>query len=262
MKSDFRVGAKKGRRLHIAIIMDGNGRWASARGLPRAAGHRAGAEAIRRIVDAAPQLGIGTLTVYAFSKNNWDRPVAEVAALMRLFEDFFHTEKEWWRGRAVRVSVIGRRNRLPSSLLAEIEAAEFLTHDGQGLHLRVAVDYSGQEAILEAAQRLGSPSQATHEEFSRLLAQVVHATAEDQEVDLLIRTGNEQRLSDFLLWEVAYAELFFSPCYWPDFGPEDLRQAIQEFRRRERRFGRLGPDDARGPAVSEEIPVLAGASKG
>jgi undecaprenyl diphosphate synthase len=256
MKSDFEDEAKKAARLHTAIIMDGNGRWAAARGLPRAAGHHAGAEAIRRIVAAAPPLGIGTLTLYAFSKNNWDRPAAEVATLMQLFEDFFRTEKEWWKRRAVRMSVIGRRNRLPSSLLGEIEAAERLTRDGQGLRLRVAVDYSGRGAILEAAQRFSASSLATHEEFSRLLAQVVHATAEDPEVDLLIRTGNEQRLSDFLLWEVAYAELFFSPCNWPDFGPEDLRQAIQEFRRRERRFGRLAAESTQEQAAPEEVPIL------
>jgi undecaprenyl diphosphate synthase len=257
MKSDFGVRAKNTGRLHVAIIMDGNGRWASMRGLPREAGHRAGAEAIRCIVGAAPPLGIGILTLYAFSKNNWDRPAAEVATLLQLFEDFFRTEKEWWRHRAVRLSVIGRRNRLPSSLVGEIEAAELLTRDAKGLHLRVAIDYSSQEAILDAAQRLGPSSMATHEEFSRLLAQAVHATAEDQEVDLLIRTGNEQRLSDFLLWEAAYAELLFSTRHWPDFGPEDLHQAIQEFRRRERRFGRLSQVGFQEGAVSEKIPVLA-----
>jgi undecaprenyl diphosphate synthase len=262
MNSNFEIPAKKTGRLHVAVIMDGNGRWATARGLPREAGHRAGADAIRRIVVAASQLEIGTLTLYAFSQNNWDRPVEEVAALMQLFEAFFRNEKEWWRKGDVRVSVIGRRNRLPSSLLAEIEAAEFLTRSGQELRLRLAVDYSGQGAILEAAQRLRSGSAATHEEFSRLLAEVVHATAEDPEVDLLIRTGKEQRLSDFLLWEVAYAELFFNPCYWPDFGPEDLRQAIQEFRRRERRFGRLAPHLIEEPPGSEDIPVLAGVLKG
>jgi undecaprenyl diphosphate synthase len=262
MKSDFEVHPKNGGRLHAAIIMDGNGRWAAARGLPRVEGHRAGAEAIRRVVAAAPQFGIGTLTLYAFSQNNWHRPAAEVDALMELFENFFRTEKEWWRQGGVWLSVIGRRDRLPASLVGEIEAAERLTGDGQRLHLRVAVDYSGQGAILEAAQRFSVGSRATHEEFSRLLAQVVHATAEDQDVDLLIRTGNEQRLSDFLLWEVAYAELFFSPCYWPDFGPEELRQAMQEFGRRQRRFGRVASGDLGEFAASDEVPVLADALKG
>jgi undecaprenyl diphosphate synthase len=260
MNSDFELKAKKLGRMHVAIIMDGNGRWAAARGLPRTAGHRAGAETIRRIVAAAPQLGIRTLTLYAFSQNNWARPAAEVAALMQLFEQFFQTEKDWWKQRGVRMSVIGRRGRLPLSLLGEIEAAEHLTRDGDRLHLRVAVDYSGQGAILEAAQRLSASSMTSAEEFCRLLAQVVHATTEDQEVDLLIRTGNEQRLSDFLLWEVAYAELFFSPCYWPDFGPEALRQAVEEFRRRERRFGCIAPRHIQEPTDSEELHVLAGAS--
>jgi undecaprenyl diphosphate synthase len=242
-------------RLHAAIIMDGNGRWAASRGLPRLAGHREGAKTMRRIVAAAPRLGIRTLTLYAFSKNNWDRPASEVAGLMSLFEDFFRMEKEWWKLHGVRMSVIGRRSRLPSSLLAEIESAESLTRDGKWLHLRLAVDYSGQDAILEAARRFNSLSPAAREEFSRLLAQVVHASAEDQNVDLLIRTGREQRLSDFLLWEVAYAELFFSPKYWPDFTPEDFEQVIEEFRRRERRFGRLSPAPAEAPLIEVPLPV-------
>lgn len=228
-------------RLHAAIIMDGNGRWAASRGLPRTAGHRAGAEAIRRVAFAAPQLNIGTLTLYAFSHDNWERPAAEVSALLQIFEDFFRTERGWWRRCGVRVTVIGRRDRLPWPLLAEIETAEDATRNGDRLHLRLAVDYSGREAILEAARHLNSSPRATREEFSRLLAQAVHAAAEDQEVDLLIRTGNEQRLSDFLLWEAAYAELFFSPVYWPDFGPHELGEAVEEFSRRDRRFGKVHP---------------------
>jgi undecaprenyl diphosphate synthase len=249
-------------RLHAAIIMDGNGRWAASRGLPRSAGHRAGASAIRRVVEAASQMAIKTLTLYAFSKNNWHRPAGEVAALMHLFEDYFRTEKLWWRQHDVRMSVIGRRTRIPSSLRAEIEAAEDFTHEGAGLHLRLAVDYSGQDAIFEAAQRLESRPSATREDFSRLLAEVVYAVPEDQNVDLLIRTGKEQRLSDFLLWEAAYAELFFSPCYWPDFGPAQLREAVEEFRRRERRFGRLVRSDNQEITPSEAVPVLAGTYKG
>jgi undecaprenyl diphosphate synthase len=248
-------------RLHAAIIMDGNGRWAASRGLPRAAGHRAGAEAVRQIVAAAPPLSIATLTLYAFSQNNWDRPAAEVHGLMQIFEDFFRAEKERWRHSGVRMSVIGRRKRLPPSLLAEIEESERVTRNGKRLHLRLAVDYSGQEAIVEAARQFNSTSPATREEFSRLLAQVIHAAAEDQEVDLLIRTGKEQRLSDFLLWEAAYAELFFSSRYWPDFGPEDLREVIQEFNRRERRFGKLLPSSGQELAPPREFPALAGVGK-
>jgi undecaprenyl diphosphate synthase len=225
--------------LHVAIIMDGNGRWATSRGVPRAQGHRAGAEAIRRIVKAAPPLGIGALSLYAFSGNNWDRPAGEVAELMQLFEGFFRSEREEWISRDVRLNVFGRRDRLSSSLLEAIEAAETATAHGGRLQLRFAVDYSAQDAILEAALRFGGARLSTREEFSRILAQVSHAGAEADEVDLLIRSGGEQRLSDFLLWEIAYAELFFSQRYWPDFGPEDLREAIEEFRQRERRFGRL-----------------------
>jgi undecaprenyl diphosphate synthase len=246
-------------RLHTAIIMDGNGRWAASRGLPRPAGHRAGAEAIRRIVEAAPQLGLSTLTLYAFSANNWDRPASEVAALMEIFRDFFRTEKTRWKESGVRASVIGRRDRLPPSLLVEIETTERVTCSQKRLHLRLAMDYSGQEAIVEAAQRFKFSSIATREEFSRLLAQVIHAAEEDPDVDLLIRTGKEQRLSDFLLWEAAYAELYFSPRYWPDFGPEDLREAVKEFSRRERRFGRLSPcHDQQTAQSSQRIPALAG----
>jgi undecaprenyl diphosphate synthase len=242
-------------RLHAAIIMDGNGRWAASRGLPRLVGHGAGAKAIRRIVAAAPALGIGTLTLYAFSKNNWERPAEEVSGLMRLFEDFFRTEREWWIEQSVRLSVIGRRNRLPSPLLTEIEKSQCLTRGGERLHLRLAVDYSGQDAILDAAQRLNASSPATRERFSSLLAQVVHAAAEDQNVDLLIRTGREQRLSDFLLWEIAYTELFFSPRYWPEFTPEDFKGIVEEFWRRERRFGRLSPALEHSPLAEMPLPV-------
>ncbi len=242
-------------RLHVAIIMDGNGRWAASRGLPRVAGHHEGAKGIRRIAAASPQLGIGTLTLYAFSQNNWGRPTNEVTGLMRLFEGFFRSEREWWVQRGVRMSVIGRRNRLPPSLWAEIEAAEHATRRGERLHLRLAVDYSGQDAIMEAAQRFNSSSPATREEFSRLLAQAVHAAAEDPQVDLLIRTGKEQRLSDFLLWELAYAELFFSPRYWPEFTVEDFKEVMEEFRRRDRRFGRLSPASDQAPLAEVPLPV-------
>ncbi|HLI30118.1 MAG TPA: polyprenyl diphosphate synthase [Terriglobia bacterium] len=226
-------------RLHVAIIMDGNGRWASLRNLSRAEGHRAGAESIRRIVDAAPRLGVRILTLYAFSGNNWGRPASEVRELMKLFEDFFRTEEDAWVDRGIRVSVIGRRDRLPASLLEAISAVEQATCSGTRLSLRLAIDYSAQAAIMEAARRFCESQPAAREEFSRLLAEVCHASSEDRDVDLIIRTGGEQRLSDFMLWEIAYAELFFSSRYWPDFGEGDLAEALAEYRRRERRFGRL-----------------------
>jgi len=213
--------------LHAAIIMDGNGRWATARGLPRVAGHRAGAEALRRAVETAPKLGIRTLTVYAFSSDNWRRPRTEVSALMKLFHNYLRRERDECIEKGVCVSVIGRRDRLPAMLLPCIEDIEKATACGQRLHLRLAVDYSSRDAILIAARKL--KSRATREDLSRALG--------GPDVDLLIRTGGEQRLSDFLLWEAAYAELVFTPVMWPDFGASDLAAAVGEFHARERRFG-------------------------
>jgi undecaprenyl diphosphate synthase len=213
--------------LHAAIIMDGNGRWASARGLPRVAGHRTGAEALRRTVEAAPDLGINVLTVYAFSSDNWRRPQPEVAALMKLFHLYLRREQARCIENGVRVSVIGRRDRLPRLLLPAIDECERATEGGRQLNLRLAVDYSSREAILAAAHEL--KGKATREKLSAALG--------GPDVDLLIRTGGEQRLSDFLLWECAYAELVFTPVMWPDFGPSDLAEAVAEFHSRERRFG-------------------------
>jgi undecaprenyl diphosphate synthase len=208
--------------LHTAIIMDGNGRWASRRNLPRMEGHRAGAESLRRIVEAAPRLNIGVLTVYAFSADNWKRPAEEVEALMLLLTCYFEKESTRLRDAGVRTSVIGRRDRLTPSLLAAIELAESRTHHCSQLHFRLAIDYSARAAILEAA------------EDGRLRSSFV---ADALPVDLLIRTGGEQRLSDFLLWESAYAELIFSKLMWPEFTPADLRAAVTEYHHRERRFG-------------------------
>jgi undecaprenyl diphosphate synthase len=209
--------------------MDGNGRWASTRGLPRVAGHRAGAEALRRTVEAAPDLGIGVLTVYAFSSDNWRRPQPEVSALMKMFHTYLRREQAKCVDKGVRVSVIGRRDRLPRLLLPVIDECENATSKGEKLHLRLAIDYSSRDAILAAAQALNGS--ATREGLSDALG--------GQDVDLLIRTGGEQRLSDFLLWECAYAELIFSTVMWPDFKASDLAAAVQEFHSRERRFGAL-----------------------
>ena len=222
--------------LHIAIIMDGNGRWATARGLARVAGHRRGASAVRRAVEAAPKLGIGTLTLYAFSSDNWQRPQREVSVLMQLFSEYLHKETAECAANGIRISVIGRRDRLAPGLRREIEAAERATAQGRALHLRIAVDYSARDAILRAARRLEPGRETTREEFSRLLANVIHSPA-CPDVDLLIRTGGEQRLSDFLLWECAYAEFYFSQRMWPDFEAADLQAALDAFHTRERRFG-------------------------
>ena len=207
--------------------MDGNGRWATSRGLPRVAGHRAGAEALRRTVEAAPDLGIGTLTVYAFSSDNWRRPRTEVSALMKLFHLYLRRERDRCVENGVRVSVIGRRDRLPAMVLPEIESVESATRSGTKLHLRLAVDYSAREEIVNAARKL--KGQVSRERLSDALG--------GPDVDLLIRTGGEKRLSDFLLWETAYAELIFLPMMWPDFQASDLSAAVAEFHSRERRFG-------------------------
>jgi undecaprenyl diphosphate synthase len=215
--------------VHTAIIMDGNGRWAHARGLPRLAGHRRGADAVLRAVEAAPALGISDLTLYAFSADNWRRPQAETSGLMRLFGDFLRQETRRCVEEGVRLSVIGRRDRLPAPLRAAIAATERCTAAGARLHLRIAVDYSARQSIARAAHRL---ARCAPEQFAR-------GPDNLPPVDLLIRTGGEQRLSDFLLWESAYAELVFLPVLWPDFTGEDLAAAVEEFRTRQRRFGGL-----------------------
>ena len=205
--------------------MDGNGRWALARGLPRIAGHRAGAEAVRRTVEAAPGVGIGILTLFAFSADNWRRPAAEVNALMALLGDFLQSETPRAIENGVRLEVIGRRDRLDPALREVILRAEALTAPGTRLRLRLAVDYSGRDSILTAVRQLPNLSR---EALARALG---------PPVDVLIRTGGEHRLSDFLLWESAYAELIFSRRMWPDFTGGDLAGAIREFQSRERRFG-------------------------
>jgi undecaprenyl diphosphate synthase len=223
--------------LHVAILMDGNGRWAASRGLPRSAGHRSGVEAVRRVVRAAPSLGIGTLTLFAFSSDNWQRDPQEVGALFGLLEKFFFTEAFRAQEHDVRISAIGRRDRLPSALLSAIEAVESATARNTGLDLRIAIDYSAREAMLRTACWMVSSTEITQHEFARRLAEVTHAPEESPDVDLLIRTGGEQRLSDFLLWECAYAELHFTDRMWPDFSAADLEIAIRDFRSRDRRFG-------------------------
>ncbi len=224
--------------LHAAIIMDGNGRWARARGLPRGAGHRAGVKAIQQVAEAAPALGIGTLTLYAFSSDNWRRPAEEVGGLMRLLRAYLRGETERLARSGTRLTVIGRRDRLPAGIPEAIARAEAATAAGDRLHLRIAVDYSSRDAILAAAARLG-PEGLSREGLSEALGA-------DGDVDLLIRTGGEKRLSDFLLWEAAYAELHFTDRMWPDFGATDLAAAVADFTARDRRFGGLNP-----PAVPQ-----------
>jgi undecaprenyl diphosphate synthase len=225
--------------LHVAIIMDGNGRWATRRGLPRVAGHRAGVAAARRIVEHAPDAGIRQLTLYAFSSDNWRRPAGEVKSIFWLLRASLRLETERLRQRGARLEVIGRRDRLPSLLLREIDRSERVTAAGRRLHLRVAIDYSSRDAIARAAAgataAFANQCPPAPDLLASLLMQAL--TAQSGEVDLLIRTGGEQRLSDFLLWESAYAELVFTDRMWPDFDEADLEAALEEFRGRERRFG-------------------------
>ncbi|HEX9944198.1 MAG TPA: di-trans,poly-cis-decaprenylcistransferase [Thermoanaerobaculia bacterium] len=230
-----------GAGLHVAIIMDGNGRWAVSRGKPRTAGHVAGVETVRRVVEAAADLGVGTLTLFAFSSDNWRRPDAEVRALMRLFRSYLTAEAAKCAENGVRISVIGRRDRLSPGLVRVVEEAEARTAAADRFLLRIAVDYSARDAILRAASRLRGQEEPSRETFARLLADPPHEGRPAPDVDLLIRTGGEKRLSDFLLWECAYAELLFTDRMWPDFTGADLADAVREFNRRERRFGGVVP---------------------
>jgi undecaprenyl diphosphate synthase len=225
--------------------MDGNGRWATARGLSRSAGHAAGARNARRIVEAAPAAGVRVLTLYAFSADNWNRPKREVAMLMRLFRRYLHSEVPRCLANGVRLTIIGRRDRLPAEVRSAIESAEHATRGGRTLDLRVALDYSSREMIMRAARRARA-EHITREAFGRLIAEAEHSREPVRDVDLLVRTGGEQRLSDFLLWECAYAELYFSRLLWPDFAPADLQEAVDEFHARERRFGAVPAAAAAG----------------
>jgi undecaprenyl diphosphate synthase len=233
----------RAQRLHVAIISDGNGRWATSRGLPRSAGHRAGAEAARRVIRAAPLLGIHTLTLFALSSANWKRPASEVNGILRLLHEYLLTETSHCVEEGVRLSVIGRRDRLPATLREAIADSEALTAQGARLHLRLAVDYSAREAIFHAACRFYKVTELSPDSFSSVLAEVQRGGS--TEVDLLIRTGGEQRLSDFLLWECAFAEFAFLPKRWPDFVAADLETAVEEFYKRERTRGAL-PDAIAG----------------
>ena len=236
--------------LHVAIIMDGNGRWARARGMPRGLGHREGAKSVRRVVEscADPASGVDLLTLYAFSSDNWRRPRDEVRGVMTLFLEYLRRETARLVENNVRLRVVGRRDRLSPRLVREIQMAEAATAGRDGLLLRLAVDYSARDILVRAAalaaeQAAGcveSASDATafcREAFRSCVGAAEGADAPARDVDLLIRTGGEQRLSDFLLWECAYAELYFTPTLWPDFDEAELRAAIADFRRRERRFG-------------------------
>jgi undecaprenyl diphosphate synthase len=226
-------------RFHVAINMDGNGRWALARGRPREEGHVAGATAVQRTVESASSFGITTLTLYAFSSDNWRRPRGEVDNLMCLLQTYLDGECSRLIDTGVRFNVIGRRDRIPASLARSITRVEERTSEGMSLHLRVAIDYSAREALLAAAGRLATGTAPTRDAFERSMCEAIRAPLGTRDVDLLIRTGGEQRLSDFLLWESAYAELYFTDVAWPDFTEHDLAAAVEAFAARERRYGGL-----------------------
>ena len=239
--------------LHVGLIMDGNGRWALARGLPRTQGHVRGARAVRRAVEAAPELGITTLTLYAFSADNWRRPAAEVSTLMSLLESFLVRERDNCRRQGVRLALIGRRDRLSQPLVQAIEKTERATRYGTRLYLRLAVDYSARSTILAAADRPSPDERCDEEGFLRQVNLACHSDPETPPVDLVIRTSGEKRLSDFLLFESAYAELMFVETLWPDFDGEHLRRAVEAFRCRDRRYGGLASNKA--DQSSEMIPA-------
>jgi undecaprenyl diphosphate synthase len=226
--------------MHVAIIMDGNGRWASQSGLPRTVGHRAGAKAVDKVVETAARLGISTLTLYAFSADNWRRPQAEVGALFSLLSHYLKTQTARCLEQSIRINVIGRRDRLAADVLHTIERSERTTAHCGGMLLRIAVDYSSQYSLMESCRRMSDEAAGDRTRFRKHLADVDHSATSAPDVDLLIRTGGEKRLSDFLLWECAYAELHFVDCFWPDFDEAAFTRAIEEYERRERRFGQVG----------------------
>lgn len=227
---------------HLAIIMDGNGRWAQERGLPRAAGHRAGVESLRGVVRACRRWGIPILTIYAFSTENWKRPQEEVNALMRLLTEYLRREIDELHREGVRVRAIGRWRELPQHERDEIERAMQITAGNQNLMLNVALNYGGRSELVDAVRQIAAQvEQGTvrpEQIDERLLADHLY-TAGLPDPDLLIRTGGEVRLSNFLLWQLAYAELWVTPVYWPDFSPQHLEQALFDYQSRQRRFGGL-----------------------
>jgi undecaprenyl diphosphate synthase len=232
---------------HVAIIMDGNGRWAKARGLPRLAGHRAGVEALRKTVRAAPRLGISYLTVYAFSSENWSRHKSEVSDLRGLLKLFIRRDLAELHQAGVRVRIIGDRANLQPDIKALLEEAETLTAGNAALTLVIAFNYGGRDEIVRAAQKLAKLAVRGELEVEAITADLFSDSLDTGDIpdpELVIRTSGELRLSNFLLWQAAYSELVFLPCFWPDFNEEHLVDALRDFARRDRRFGGLTPREA------------------
>ena len=234
------------RARHVAIIMDGNGRWAKRRGLPRTFGHREGVKALKRTVEGAPDLGVEWLTVFGFSTENWRRPLAEVSELMQLLKSYVASDLDRLAREGVRVHVIGRRDDLKPDILEVIDRAEARTLHNDRFHLQVAFNYGGRADIVAAAQALAADAAAGLVAPDAIDEQAFEAklsTIEGPPPDLIVRTSGERRISNFLLWEAAYAELVFQDVLWPDYGPEHLREAVAEFAQRERRYGGAEVDD-------------------
>lgn len=233
--------------VHVAIIMDGNGRWARARGLPRTAGHRAGVEALRNTVRAAGDMGIRWLTVYAFSSENWSRPKSEISDLMGLLKLFIRRDLAELHHNGVRVRIVGERHDLEPDIRALLEEAESLTRDNDAMNLVIAFNYGSRNEIAAAVRRLASEAARGVLDPQGITAETLGAyldTAGIPDPDLIIRTSGEQRLSNFLLWQAAYSEFIFLPCNWPDFGRADLAAAIDAFAARDRRFGGVDAREA------------------
>ncbi|WP_293677553.1 polyprenyl diphosphate synthase [uncultured Phenylobacterium sp.] len=232
--------------LHVAIVMDGNGRWAKQRGLPRSLGHRAGVEALKRTVSAAPKLGIGWLTVFGFSTENWSRPAAEVAELMALPKRYFESDIARLEREGVRVRVIGRRAGLSSELVRLVDDAQARTDHNRLFNLNIAFNYGGQADITDAARRFAEEVAAGRrapQDLDEALFGGFLATAGSPPPDVIVRPSGEQRLSNFLLWEAAYAEFVFQDVLWPDYGEDHLKAALAEFATRDRRYGAVVADD-------------------
>lgn len=229
---------------HVAIIMDGNGRWASEQGTIRSVGHREGSDAVRRVVRSARRMGIKALTLYAFSEQNWSRPPAEVSALMELLRDFLISERDEILENGIRLRAIGRLDKLPARVREVLDPLEEETRDLTGMTLTLALSYGGREELVDATRRIAEQVAAGELAVMDVTEALVDAnvpSADVGRVDLLIRTGGEQRVSNFLLWGVAYAELYFTKEYWPEFSEESLYKAVASYQKRERRFGNLPP---------------------
>ncbi|MDP2923041.1 MAG: isoprenyl transferase [Candidatus Omnitrophota bacterium] len=227
---------------HIAIIMDGNGRWAKAKGLPRIAGHREGSKRVKEVVTAAKDLGVEALTIFAFSTENWDRPKSEIELLFSYLKDFLHTYRDELMRENIRFKVIGRRDRIDKNIIPHIEDLERLTERNCSFTFNVALDYGGRWDIMQAAKIIAtnykdnkiSQEQITEDVFGGYLS-----LAGQPDPELLIRTSGEERISNFLLWNLAYTEFYFPQICWPDFNEDELKKAIEIYSKRERRFGKI-----------------------